>query len=286
MGDAPAPSAIDRSTLGVVHSAFCVSASPRAISCPMSRSPRAVARHESLRIHVRSHRDRRKAVPRRGRHASSRSSCSTSSPARRSPSIASCSSPTATTRQHRPPARRDASVSAEVVSQIRGAKLIVVQVPAQGAQPRQEGSSPGADGPAHRRHRARRQECRQATPKKADDAAKTERDAPRGGRRRAGRQGRRARRQAGASSAEPQSRPRPPSAEGRPKAKATGREGRDDGRPRLRPKRKATKADADAATKATQPRRLRHQEADAKAADDDAGRRPGQEAPAPPKKDE
>ena len=40
-------SAIDRFTLGVVHSAFCASAPPRVISCPMSRSPRAVARHES-----------------------------------------------------------------------------------------------------------------------------------------------------------------------------------------------------------------------------------------------
>ena len=41
-----------------------------------------------------------------------------------------------------------------------------LQVPAQGAPPRQEGPSPGADGPPHQRHRARRQERGQGPPRR------------------------------------------------------------------------------------------------------------------------
>ena len=45
-GPLPHSPTIDHSTLGAVHSSFCASPLPRALSCPMSRSPRAVARHE------------------------------------------------------------------------------------------------------------------------------------------------------------------------------------------------------------------------------------------------
>ena len=41
----------------------------------------------------------------------------------------------------------------------------LLQVPAQGAQPRQEGPSPGADRPAHQRHHVRRQERREVPPR-------------------------------------------------------------------------------------------------------------------------
>ena len=80
-------------------------------------------------------------------------------PGRRSPSIASCSSPTATRPSIGRPLVADAAVSAEVLRQT-GREGHQLQVPPQGAQPRQEGPPPGADGPAHQRHRARRQERR------------------------------------------------------------------------------------------------------------------------------
>ena len=56
----------------------------------------------------------------------------------------------------------EAQVSAEVVRQGRGEKLIVLtssSVPAQGTPACQEGPSPGAHAAAHQRHRVGRQEC-------------------------------------------------------------------------------------------------------------------------------
>ena len=69
----------------------------------------------------------------------------------------------------------NAEVSAEVVRQMRGEKIDQLQVPTEGAQPRQEGSSPGADGPAHQRHHLRRSAAPRRTRPRPSRDAKTER---------------------------------------------------------------------------------------------------------------
>ena len=124
----------------------------------------------------------------------------------------------------------DASVSAEIVTQTRGTEAHLLQVPPEGPEPGQEGSPPGADPPSRRRHHARWQERREVG-QEGRGAGQDRAPAHRGGRHRAGRQGRRARRQAG----------------GRVRGAGTGQEGdqgqgqgRDERRRRPRPNRPRT----------------------------------------------
>ena len=150
---------------------------PGAIPCPTARSSTRVARrrHERvLRIHVRSHRDRREAIPRRGRHRARGRAPRCRARQDRSPSSASSWSPTATTRTSAAARRRRRG-------QRRGPppgprrEDHLLQVPPQGPQPRQEGPSPGADDPAHQRHRRWAARARPRTAAKAEADAKTER---------------------------------------------------------------------------------------------------------------
>ena len=108
--------------LSAVQSPFCASASPRAFST----SDIAVARGRqtrTLRIHVRSHRDRRKAIPRRGRHRArgraARRRAGATITIDRVLLVADGDDSTIGR-----PLVADASVSAEIVPQTRGPKLI------------------------------------------------------------------------------------------------------------------------------------------------------------------
>ena len=98
-----------------------VSGLPGAFPCPPSRSPRATA--QVLRIHVRSHRDRRQAIPRRGRHGArgrvARRRAGQSITLDRVLLVAD-GDESAIGR----PLVADAAVSAEVLRQTRGEKLI------------------------------------------------------------------------------------------------------------------------------------------------------------------
>ena len=151
----------------------------------------------------------------------------------------------------RPPARR------RRVGQRRGRppdprpEAHLVQVPAQGAQPRQEGPSPGADGPPHHRHHARRQERGQGR-RQGRERGQDRAPAPRGGRRRAGRQGRRARREA--------------------RGRGRGDAGQGDAKPKAAPK---AKADADAEDEPPRSRRGERRDAEARDRDQDRGQDQG-----------
>ena len=217
------------------------SALPGVIPCPTTRSPRAspaVASHRSLRIHVRSHRDRREAVPRRGRHRArgraprrraGQDDHPRSRPARRR----------RRRRRDRPPGGRRTRRSAPRSSARPAAtKLIAFKYRPKARTPRQEGPPPGADGPAHQRHRARRQERgrgRQEGQGRREDRAP---EARRGGRRR---------RRPRTPSSPPSSR----SAPSRRRAEGQGdREGREAGEGRGRRQAAAAKPTAKAAATA------------------------------------
>ena len=143
----------------------------------------------------------------------------------------------------------DASVSAEVVTQTRGPKLISFKY------------RPKARSRVKKGHRQELTVLRIAditlggksaakTAKKADDEAKTERTRARGGRRRAGRQGRRARRQARGRCRrrEGDDEDRPRSRRRRPRPRPT--------RPRPRPTTKAdAKSEAKTASKTAAPKK-------------------------------
>ena len=142
-----------------------------------------------------------------------------------------------------------AAVSAEVVRQARGEKLIVFKYRPEGPPPGQEGPPPGADGPPHHRHHPERQERgeggRQGRVGRQDRAP-----APRGGRRRprpprtpSWRRSSRREAKAPAKKTEPKPKTTAKADGRRPKPRPAA-EGRD-ARPRRRRRRK-TEAKADA----------------------------------------
>ena len=95
------PTSIDRIGRSAVHSVVRVPAMPGVIPCPTARSHarRCAVATKALRIHVRSHRDRREAIPRRGRHGARGRAARRRAWQDHHASIASSSSPTATARR-------------------------------------------------------------------------------------------------------------------------------------------------------------------------------------------
>ena len=135
-------------------SAFVAPCSPatRSLAPPINHQHAPTTEREA---HVRSHRDRREAVPRRGRHRTRGGAAGRRAGRFASRSIASSSSPTARTPRSAVRSWPVPSSDAEVVRQDRGQKLDRLQVPPEGTHPRHEGSPRGADHPADHRHHVR-----------------------------------------------------------------------------------------------------------------------------------
>ena len=133
----------------------CATRGPR----PSHQRP-APARHgPTPETHVRSHRDRREAVPRRGRNRAGRRA----SRCRGGPGDHPRTRPPRGRRRRRrdrPPRRRRRDGERDGPAQRPRRQGHLVQVQAEGATPGEEGPSPGADGaPDHGRRAQRPQRC-------------------------------------------------------------------------------------------------------------------------------
>ena len=203
---------------------------------------------------------------------SSRSSCSTSSRARRSPSSASCSSPTATSRRSVGRSSPTPSVSAEVVNQTRGPKLISFKYRPKARSRVKKGHRQELTVAAHRRHHVRWQERRQGrqegrATRPGPSAMRSRRPQRRRPPRTPSSPRSCAAEQAGQGRAEGdqgRAEPKAPAqgqgrAEGRrPRRPGEGRDGQDRRRRRAAPKKTTAKADAGAAeAKAAAPKKPR-----------------------------
>ena len=183
-----------RSLTGLADRTYTPPSRPRGTQAFQHVCAAVATRPPSLfpRTHVRSHRDRREAVPRRGRHrARGRAARRRARPVDHAGARAPRGRRGRSHGRHPRRGRRGRRGRGPGRHPWRQGHRL--QVPPEGAPPRQEGPPPGADGPPDQRHPVRGQERgRERT--QADEGREPQ--GARGRRREAGRRRRRARREA------------------------------------------------------------------------------------------